>query len=674
MRSIRNLTRLFLPMLALAALMALVVQGCTSSPTEPSGGGGGGGVTPKPPDPTIGYTVTVTANPGEITVGSDGSSNVVVDVRRTDNGQPPPDLTKVTLTTSTGAFGTVGGPNSVELDLINGRAQATLFPGAEQGVATVRASATIRTGGTDVIAAGSTSVRFGQPATFFVSSVSPSVGSPAGGEQVTILGGGFETPVRVTFNGAAATVRSVTPTRITAVTPSAAAAGVPVGVGETATVNIEVTVNVNEANSRTDTITRGFTYAAGGGGVQEPQVFSLDPTSGGNDGGTTVTIVGQGFAEPVQVLFGSGSSATNFNGIQAEVLSVTPTRIVVRTPAANGFGQNLTNQVVDVLVRNVNTGFSTVRAQQFKYGTNVEITAISQASGPASGGTRVLIQGSGFDEPLTVSFHFADADLNVAQQVVSVSGRQIVIFTSPAPLPATCPADGLITVDSISVVNIETGDSDSANIGFNYVLAVPIATGVSPTSGAVGSTVTITGRNFNPGNTEVLFGNSTTGSSATVQGGSTSTTLRVTVPNAPPGFTFDTQACGANNAGTQTIPTAVDITVRDLDSRCASTFRNGFLLSPANYPNNCVVTPPPPPDPPNAAFGVASLGGNNVQFIDQSSNAVSWSWDFGDGGTSTARNPTHNYAVMGPKSVTLTVANSAGVTDQVLQVITVPVP
>ena len=664
MRSIRNLIRLLLPLLAVAVLAALAVSGCTSSPTEPSGGGSGP-ITPKPPDPVISFNITVTANPSEITAGSEGTSNITVQVRRADNGAPPPDLTKVTLTTNLGGFGTVGGPTTVELDLVNGQAQAVLFAGTESGVATVRAQA--------LGSGGAANVRIGQPATFFVSSVEPSVGSSAGGENVAILGGGFQTPVRVTFNGAAATVRSVTPNRITVTTPSAAAAGVPVEVGETATVNVAVTINVNEPDTLTDTIDRGFTYAAGGGGgIQEPQVFSLDPTSGGNDGGTTVTIVGQGFVSPVQVLFGQGSSATNFNGIQAEVVSVTPNRIVVRTPAANGFGQNLTNQVVDVLVRNVNTGFSTVRPQQFKYGTDVEITAISQASGPASGGTRVLIQGSGFDEPLTVSFHFPDGDFNIAQQVVSVSGRQIVVLTSPAPLPATCPADGIIAVDEISVVNIETGDGDTAEIGFNYLLPAPAITGISPGSGGTGSTVVISGRNLNPGNAEVIFGDPTTGSTATIQGGSTAEMLRVTVPNPPQGFEFDEVACGTD--GMRFVPTAINITVRDLSSRCLSTFRSGFLLNPTDA--TCREEPDPPPTPPVAAFSffVVDAATHRVQFTDASTNTpTSWQWDFTNDGSfdSSLRNPQFAFPAAGTYAVRLRVANAGGA-DEIVQQVIVP--
>src|SRR6185295_2308208 len=313
------------------AFALAAVLGCTSSPTEPSGGGGV--ISPKPPDPVVTFTVTVSANPSQITAGGTGSSTITVEVRRTDNGQPPADLTPVTLTTSLGGFGSTTGPQSVQLQLVNGRAQATLFAGAETGTATVRAELKDSAGVT--IAGGATNVGIGQAATFFVSSVDPNIGSPQGGEQVAILGGGFETPVRVTFNGAAATVRDVKPNRITITTPSAAAAGVTVGVGQTASVSVQVTINVNELNQDVDTIDRGFTYTLGGG-TDQPQVFSVSPASGSNDGGTRVTIVVDGFQAPVQVLFGIGATANAFNGVEATVESVTPTRIVAITPAARG--------------------------------------------------------------------------------------------------------------------------------------------------------------------------------------------------------------------------------------------------------------------------------------------------------------------------------------------------
>lgn len=56
----------------------------------------------------------------------------------------------------------------------------------------------------------------------------------------------------------------------------------------------------------------------------------------------------------------------------------------------------------------------------------------------------------------------------------------------------------------------------------------------------------------------------------------------------------------------------------------------------------------------------------NVQFTNQSVNAESYSWDFGDGTSSTEMNPLHIYNHSGPYTVCLTVRNDCG-TDVVCQ-------
>ncbi|WP_052823515.1 PKD domain-containing protein [Neotamlana sedimentorum] len=70
---------------------------------------------------------------------------------------------------------------------------------------------------------------------------------------------------------------------------------------------------------------------------------------------------------------------------------------------------------------------------------------------------------------------------------------------------------------------------------------------------------------------------------------------------------------------------------------------------------------------PDFTFDVSSL---DVSFTDASILAVSHSWDFGDGNTSTEVNPSHTYAVAGTYDVTLTTTNDAGVSRS----ITKPVP
>jgi PKD repeat protein len=620
-------------------------------------------VTSKPPVPQTSYTVSVTANPPNITGGGTNSSTVTVEVRRTDNGQPPADGSQVTVATTLGNFNSSSGPQTVTLALVNGRAQAALFAGTEVGTAAVTASFG---GGT-----GAANVNIGAPATFFVSSVSPSVGDAAGGQTVTILGGGFAAPVQVTFGGAAATVRSVSPTQIVAVTPSAAAAGAPVGVGQTSTVTVAVTNHVNQVNELSDSIERGFTYSLGGGPGGPPSVFSVNPASGSNEGGTRVVITGTGFVAPVQVLFGIGSSASGFNGVEGTVVSVTPTQIVALTPAARGFGQNLTNQVVDVLVKEVNSGFSSIGSQQFKYGTKVQITAMGPGGGSYLGGTRVTIDGSGFEGPVAVSFQFTSPNVSVAQQVLSVSGSQIVILTSPAPLPTTCPRNGLVSATSVTVVNINSGDGDTANLGFNAQIPLPAITGISPTSGGSGANITINGRDFSPQNVGVTFGSGSAGSSAQVLS-STATAINLLVPPPPPGFTFDMVPCGTG--GMRNAPTPITITVTDLSTGCTSAFTNGFLLAPSDV----TCQNQQPQTPPTASFTATPINGHTMQFADTSTGVpTSWLWDFGDGTSSSQQNPSHDYSASGPFpknfSVKLTVSNAGG-SNQTVKVVTVTGP
>ncbi len=58
-----------------------------------------------------------------------------------------------------------------------------------------------------------------------------------------------------------------------------------------------------------------------------------------------------------------------------------------------------------------------------------------------------------------------------------------------------------------------------------------------------------------------------------------------------------------------------------------------------------------------------------VTFTDRSVNATSLSWDFGDGTTSTATNPTHVFTSLGRRTVTLTARGADGTTS----VVTLPI-
>ena len=68
--------------------------------------------------------------------------------------------------------------------------------------------------------------------------------------------------------------------------------------------------------------------------------------------------------------------------------------------------------------------------------------------------------------------------------------------------------------------------------------------------------------------------------------------------------------------------------------------------------------------PPTADFNATPLTGTaplEVDFIDASTGgATSWSWDFGDGGSSSAQDPNHTYTAAGTYTVTMTASNAYG--------------
>jgi len=97
------------------------------------------------------------------------------------------------------------------------------------------------------------------------------------------------------------------------------------------------------------------------------------------------------------------------------------------------------------------------------------------------------------------------------------------------------------------------------------------------------------------------------------------------------------------------------------DANGDSIFEKPYSLNRANIDYLPLLMPV---KSPVAAFSASPFSGKaplKVQFIDKSTGSpTSWKWNFGDGTSSTIKNPAHKYSQAGKYTVTLATKNVAG--------------
>jgi len=100
------------------------------------------------------------------------------------------------------------------------------------------------------------------------------------------------------------------------------------------------------------------------------------------------------------------------------------------------------------------------------------------------------------------------------------------------------------------------------------------------------------------------------------------------------------------------------------DTKQKVNFVNVTTPVPTPTPTTPTPTPTPTPPPLQADFTADHMTGFvplTVRFTDTSTGPHdTWSWSFGDGGTSTAQNPAHRYTAVGTYTVSLTVRQGTG--------------
>jgi hypothetical protein len=151
----------------------------------------------------------------------------------------------------------------------------------------------------------------------FKQSLSPTSGSTAGGETVTITGTGLSTATSVAFGANSATPTVVSDSVITVVAPA----------GTAGSVGVSVTTAGGTNNGLS------YTYVA------LPTISTVAPDEGPTSGGTAVTITGAGLTSTSQVAF-DGSPAPFTVISDTSVSAVTPpgTAGAVDVTVTNGAG------------------------------------------------------------------------------------------------------------------------------------------------------------------------------------------------------------------------------------------------------------------------------------------------------------------------------------------------
>ncbi len=272
-----------------------------------------------------------------------------------------------------------------------------------------------------------------------ITSISPSAGPSAGGDQLTITGTGFYGVTSVTFAGSAGSNLIVnSPTSLTVTTPASSTGG-----------SVNVVVNIFATGGNTDG-SAIYKFRA------PPTINGLVTTSGSTTGGTSVGISGRDL---------NPASSVTFGGVPATSFVVNNSLSITAVAPAHVAG------TVDVVVTTPGGTTSTSSADQFTYAAPAPtVTSVSPSSGSTAGGGSVTLTGTNLTGATAVSFGGTSA-----------TGFTVVNDTT---VTATAPAGAAGTVD---VTVTTSGGTSGAGAGDHYTYVAPLT--LAPSSPLTAATV-----------------------------------------------------------------------------------------------------------------------------------------------------------------------------------------
>ena len=399
--------------------------------------------------------------------------------------------------------------------------------------------------------------------------------------------------------------------------------------------NSNVTVCAGGSSILTVNATSGV---GGGGGGGVTLSYQWNPNVGTTNSVTvaptsttlyTVTVVGQ-----------YGCTSTDTTTVNVNQNAISP--IISVTPDSLNFCQGTTGNTVDLTA----TANITGATYAWTASAGPPITATTETFTATIGNNTVTYTVTGTD-PANGCYSSASATIYVrpVPNVNLVSQNTTVCLNGSAVLFTQ------VTNTQGTPVNTYTFDWTPASSNTQMITYAPTATGY------VYVTVTSPYGCTNNDSLMVTVDNTLTSPNLSL---SASSNLLCSDNLSPILLTATTDAVGASYAWTpnfinQNIDTITtnpqnstnySVTVTDQNG-CTTAASTSVIISPA----------------PVAVFTTTNLPTLEVSFTNNSTNATSYAWDFGDGFTSTQANPVHGYFTSGSFTVTLIAMNADGCDD-----------